>query len=604
MRAWQHGGLSKTGMILLAAIATAMVVGGLYAVQRFRPAGPAATVPQVSGVSEAPPAPVPAPQAPKTTPVALPAQSGKVSTSSGCKVKLLTIPWNGTMSLLYANGGRETMAGSLMEREGVRLTIERQDDYGKMQEAQLKFAEELKKNSCPSEGAAFTIIMGDGYSAYAAGIMEQMKKLGQSVEVIGSVGASYGEDACMLPHEVSKDPQKARGSLVGAVMRDGDYNLCVVWASQNGIPINPDEKTYDSQAMNFLATDSFTQADEGVISGKCEERPVVANGKRTGEVRRVCQNGTATWLPGDENVAKKKGGLAKVASTREYPNQMATIIVGNRDFMSKNPKIVEGILAASFAGTEFIRSSDQALLQGGGVAAQVFKEQNAAYWAKYFKGVVEPDKQGIPILLGGSRVMNAADNVYYFGLQSGEDVYRRVYTMFGDHYVKYYPQVMASYPKYEDVVNLAYVRSVVARSNVTAQVAEAKPTFTANQKIERVVAKRDWTIEFDTNKASIRPESVNALNDILNQLVITNLIIEIRGHTDNIGSEGSNVVLSRQRANAVKEFLMANAPSSFPGERVVTKGFGYTVPLADNGTPEGRAKNRRVEIIIGTGGQS
>lgn len=600
----QPGGATRLGKFVIAAVVACVLVGILYVVQSMRPAGQAASVPEVRGVTEAvggtPPAQV-AKVAVAQQP--LPTQ-GVASSVGGCRVNILTIPWNATMGLMYANGGRETAAKSLMEKYGIRATLARQDDYSKMQEAQIKFAQELKTNPCPTGGAAFTIIMGDGYSAYAAGIEEQMTKIGQAVEVVGVIGKSYGEDACMLPVEVAKNPQLARGSLIGAVMRDGDYNICVAWAFQNQIAINPDEKTFDPEAINFLGTDSFTQADEGVIAGnKCEDRPVVKAGKRTGETKHVCQTGTATWFPGDENVAMKKGGLAKVASTADYGNQMAAVIIGNRDFMAKNPKIVQGLLKASFAGADQVRSSDDALLFAGGVSTKVYNEQNAQYWAKGYKGYSQKDKQGYTISLGGSRVMNAADNAYYFGLSGGEDVYKLVYDLFGTHYVKYYPAVMSTYPKYESVVNLSYLRAVITESGVTAESSEEKPVFAAGQKIERVVSRGNFTIEFDTGKSTLRAGSAAVLQELLSQLVNTTLAVEIKGHTDSIGNADSNAVLSFARAEAVKKFLMVNAPQSFDTNRVIASGLGSSMPIADNSTSEGRAKNRRVEIVLGVVGK-
>ena len=88
------------------------------------------------------------------------------------------------------------------------------------------------------------------------------------------------------------------------------------------------------------------------------------------------------------------------------------------------------------------------------------------------------------------------------------------------------------------------------------------------------------------------------LNDLLDQAAVTSLTVQINGHTDNVGDPTSNLALSRARAEAVKNFLMQNAPANFPAERVIVRGFGDTQPVADNGTHEGKAKNRRVEVIL------
>ena len=72
------------------------------------------------------------------------------------------------------------------------------------------------------------------------------------------------------------------------------------------------------------------------------------------------------------------------------------------------------------------------------------------------------------------------------------------------------------------------------------------------------------------------------------------LKIEVGGHADNIGGETQNETLSLSRAEAVRDFLVANGISA---SRIQTKGYGSQFPIANNATEEGRAKNRRVEII-------
>jgi len=73
------------------------------------------------------------------------------------------------------------------------------------------------------------------------------------------------------------------------------------------------------------------------------------------------------------------------------------------------------------------------------------------------------------------------------------------------------------------------------------------------------------------------------------------LVIEIGGHTDDQGSESHNLILSEQRAGAVVSYLIANGISS---GRLKSKGYGFSVPLTDNSTEEGRAMNRRTEFRI------
>lgn len=520
-------------------------------------------------------------------------------------VKLLTIPWNATMSLHAANGGPSTAAGSIMAKHGIKLNVERQDDYSQMQAEQLAFAQEVAKGvAMPTQGAAFAVIMGDGYAPYAAGLKENMDKIGQKFEVIGALGYSRGEDKCMMTPDVKINPQKARGALVGAVLRDGDWNICVKWAGDNGIPINPDEKTYDPDAMNFIAVSAFTEADEKYITGYCEDRPVVKNGKTTGQKARVCANGTATWTPGDVKVAKDKGGLVAVASTKEYMWQMPSIVIGNKQWMSQNRAWVENFLAAAFEGAELIKPdgvniNESALLKAAAAAAQVYKEGDANYWATYYKGVVENDKTGMPVSLGGSTSNNLADNLHLFGVGKNTDnIYKRVYTVFGDIAKRYYPNLVPSYPKYDTVVNTTYLESLAAKSTAMRQA--DTPVYNAGTvSVTNVVSKKGYNIEFETGKATFTPAAMTVLDDLLNQISVSGLNVQINGHTDNVGSPELNMTLSKRRADAVKAWLEANAPATMTSGRIKTRAYGDTLPVADNKGADGRAKNRRVEIVLG-----
>jgi len=102
-------------------------------------------------------------------------------------------------------------------------------------------------------------------------------------------------------------------------------------------------------------------------------------------------------------------------------------------------------------------------------------------------------------------------------------------------------------------------------------------------------------INFETGKADIKPESQSIVNEIVKMLKQNSDIkISIEGHTDNVGSNNSNQVLSENRAAAVMKAIIAKGIAK---SRLSSKGWGASKPIADNRTEEGRAKNRRVEIV-------
>ncbi|UHG91603.1 OmpA family protein [Spirosoma oryzicola] len=114
--------------------------------------------------------------------------------------------------------------------------------------------------------------------------------------------------------------------------------------------------------------------------------------------------------------------------------------------------------------------------------------------------------------------------------------------------------------------------------------------------IEEGRAIRLNNIFFDTGKSELRPESGPELDRLVTTLNETpKMIIEVRGHTDNTGSNEINAKLSQDRADAVREYFISKG---IEPDRVGSKGFGEAKPVAPNDTDEGRQKNRRVEFVI------
>ncbi|TWJ04918.1 WD40 repeat protein [Mucilaginibacter frigoritolerans] len=101
---------------------------------------------------------------------------------------------------------------------------------------------------------------------------------------------------------------------------------------------------------------------------------------------------------------------------------------------------------------------------------------------------------------------------------------------------------------------------------------------------------------FDTNKFNLRDESISELQKLVDFLTLNpSLHIEVSGHTDNVGNDAANQVLSENRAKAVCQYLVNH---SIGAARLSYKGYGKTQPISPNTTDDGRQKNRRTEIKI------
>lgn len=111
-----------------------------------------------------------------------------------------------------------------------------------------------------------------------------------------------------------------------------------------------------------------------------------------------------------------------------------------------------------------------------------------------------------------------------------------------------------------------------------------------------VTFNEDAGVYFDTNKSAVKgasAETLNRLAGVLKEYPDTNILVE--GHTDSAGSAEYNMSLSQQRAQSVTNYLASQGISR---SRLTAKWYGENQPKSDNSTAEGKAKNRRVEMVI------
>jgi OOP family OmpA-OmpF porin len=131
---------------------------------------------------------------------------------------------------------------------------------------------------------------------------------------------------------------------------------------------------------------------------------------------------------------------------------------------------------------------------------------------------------------------------------------------------------------------------------VSGSVAEPTPPDAAGLQANLSDISGRSSINFASGSAQLDAPSQQVL-DVAAQSILAGPVaaVEIGGHTDSEGTETNNQRLSLQRAEAVRTYLITKGVAA---PRLVAKGFGSTVPIADNATPEGRAQNRRIEFVV------
>ena len=151
-------------------------------------------------------------------------------------------------------------------------------------------------------------------------------------------------------------------------------------------------------------------------------------------------------------------------------------------------------------------------------------------------------------------------------------------------------------------------KEAAARARQDAQKAEReKQALRASllEQFNRILSTRDTPrglvvtmtdVLFDTGKYDLRPEARERLAR-LSGIVLAHpgLNLEVEGHTDSTGGDELNQKLSEQRSGTTREYLIQQGLSD---SSVTAKGFGKTMPVADNSTAQGRQQNRRVELIV------
>ncbi len=161
----------------------------------------------------------------------------------------------------------------------------------------------------------------------------------------------------------------------------------------------------------------------------------------------------------------------------------------------------------------------------------------------------------------------------YLKLKKGGDTY----------WIKVYADGIGNY-------TISSIRETAMKQDVVLNAGEIRDALNAEGRVSF------YGIYFDTDKASLKPESAPTLTAIAGFLKSNPVNVYIVGHTDNTGDFARNSTLSKDRATAVAEALVTQ--HGVKRSQVVAQGVGPLAPVASNHNEEGKARNRRVELVI------
>lgn len=539
--------------------------------------------------------------------IALPSTEISSEVADKPLVRIAGYAWNAQSGIIVSNGGPKTTKGSLMEKNGVNLEIIRQDWLSELRNMQMKFIEEFDKGETfpSSDKSVFAVmIMGDGAPFYISSVQKSLdEKYGKDkyhLQVMGVVGMSYGEDKLIGPPSWKSDPKSMKGAVVSAVLGDGDWVTTVNYCFANGLKVNPDPTTYDAEAVNIYPSenDDYIKSAEELIKSQTTGWTVtlkeVSNGKLTGKSVNRKIDGCATWTPGDKTVFDKLSGFVDIVSTKEFNNQMPAVLIGVKEWATKNPEIVSNILKSALTASNQMKNYEDWKVRASQAITDTYKMETPDYWYKMFKGQ-QATKDGLTYNMGGSKVFNYADVMQYFGMSDGVNRYKSVYNQVSGYLTELNPfgfnENVGAVVPYDQAVNLFFLKNINDIESTSADKSDY-----STQAIE-VMASGEWKINFSSGSASVQNSSNKDLEKIYNLLIqAENSKLTIVGHTDNVGNNEANLALSKSRAQVVVNYLKQKG---IPENRFqLIDGKGQSEPIADNSSESGKFKNRRVVITF------
>lgn len=518
--------------------------------------------------------------------------TSKQSNNAGTKLIHEVMTWQSQNSWSYANGGIFTTKGSLFEQYSLNVEIRKQNDCVQSCSDFINFCKQYKDN--PSTTGMCVTYMGTGIPSYASTILEATKELGPEYApiVIFSSGRSNGEDQLIGDVAIRNNPQLLRGQIVIGVRLDGDMDIPMKYANDNKVPFNPNPKFYDPTALNasYPSSGDFVESATKYNAGTLEKRIIVINGKTTGRDTLLAPTLVATWFPADKTAIDGKGG-GTIVSTKDYAAMMPNITIFCKKWVNDHRTDCENLVIALAQAGDQIRSFDDAKRYACKLNATIYGEQDETFWYNGYNGI----QKGNGTQIGGSMVFNLADMANLFGMNGKNDIYKAVYTTFGELQAKYYPTETQLHPfmDYNKLVDKSILMSVIANHPELMEGKVLEKDYT--QEMTDVVSSASEQILFRTGSAEIDPNSFELLNTLHRQLLTSDgLKIRLVGHTDNTGQAGNNQILSLQRARSVKSFFVEKGILEI---RIEAEGRGQAEPVASNNTSAGKALNRRVEII-------
>jgi outer membrane protein OmpA-like peptidoglycan-associated protein len=465
-------------------------------------------------------------------PLDLPASS---SSDDNPEIRVRVNVWVGCVGGLVANGGLETAPDSIFAKKGLKVSFKIIDDW-------TEGASALATNNVD--------VMLTTLDVYAKDY-GQFQEKGFGSHAFLMVDWSRGADGVIGKQGINSIEDLAGKTVAFAPYTPSHFLL---W---NGLKASG----LSTEQRNEIFSKSVHTKD-GI-----EPANLFAQEKVDAAV---------AWDPDMSDAVTKRAGAKKIYDTRVANRLIADILVVSDRFAAKHPQTLLKFAQGWLEGVEFIRTQP----------------------ARAFNMIGSVKDFNIPsdlakTMLEGVKLADYADNASFMGVQGSNSDYANVFGMAEDMYREL--RMIKRISNAEDSLDRRYIKQMSGTFSTAST--EAPIEYHAPAKGATPLATQHRSIYFDPASAHMSLDSRAVVDEIGGQMrAYENTIVDIEGNTDSTGQRAYNMQLSRQRADAVRQYLMEKY--GFPGARLRTVGNGPDKPLDNNATPEGREKNRRTDIKL------
>ncbi|HEY6248871.1 MAG TPA: phosphate ABC transporter substrate-binding/OmpA family protein [Candidatus Angelobacter sp.] len=458
------------------------------------------------------------------------------STSDNPEIRVRLNVWVGCAAGLVANGGLETAPGSIFANKGLKVSFKIIDDW-------TEGATALATNNVD--------IMLTTLDVYAKDYA-QFQERGFSSHAFLMVDWSRGADGVIGKQGINSIEDLAGKTVAFAPYTPSHFLL------------------YNGLKASGLSTDQRQEIFNKAVHTKdgIEPATLFAQDKVDAAV---------AWDPDMSDAVIKRAGSKKIYDTRIANRLIADILIVSDSFAAKYPQTLVKFSQGWLEGVEFIKN-------------QPSRAYSLIGTVKDFK--IEADLA--KTMLGGVKLADYADNVAFMGTKGSNADYNNIFGMAQDMYRDL--RMIKHTSDAEESLDRRYIQQLSGSGFSTAS-SEQPIEYHQPSKGATPLATQHRSIYFDPNSARMSLDSRAVVDEIGGQMrAYENTVVDIEGNTDSTGSRTYNMDLSRQRADAVKQYLMEKY--GFPAARLRTLGNGPDKPIDNNATAEGREKNRRTDIKL------